>query len=182
MKQFSKNSGFTLIELVVSIGILAILAVFVLAQLNPVEQFKKARDGERKSDISQIQKALEQYYQDHGSYPTSTNVYKIQDFSGNPVDWGGASGWTPYLNVVPADPDNTRSYVYYAFNSGQSYRLYASLERGPSDVSTCQASVTNCRNNPTSVQYCSCTGIPVGATCGSGKVCNYGVSSPNTTP
>src|SRR5579872_2213577 len=79
--------GFTLIELVISIGILAILAVFALAALNPLQQFAKARDGQRKSDLGQIQRMLEQYYQDHGNYPTSSSSYTITDFNGVNVTW-----------------------------------------------------------------------------------------------
>ena|SRR5579859_5298538 len=183
---FLPQNGFTLIELVVVIGILAVLSVFVLATLNPLQQFKKSRDGERKSDLAQIQRALEQYYQDHGSYPKSNATYNITDLNGNTVAWGGASGWSPYMNLVPKDPDSTRTYIYYASGSiPQSYKLYANLEVGPDDPQTCKATVTNCINNPNNVTYCTCGGVPAGVTCGIGSStypCNYGVSSPNTDP
>lgn len=184
----NKNNGFTLIELVLVIGILAILAVFVLATLNPLEQFKKARDAQRKSDLGQIQKALEQYYQDHGRYPASSTTGLITDYNGNAITWGGPTGWAPYMNVVPADPDSQRTYVYYSSSadSYQSYRLYASLERGTSDPQTCTATSTQCIQNPTSVAYCNCPGAnTIGANCGTNGgsyPCNYGVTSPNITP
>ena len=44
------------------------------------EQFKKADDTKRKSDLAQIQRALEAYYQDFGMYPddnNATSTYKI---------------------------------------------------------------------------------------------------------
>lgn len=182
------QKGFTLIELVVTIGILSILSLLVIATLNPLEQFKKARDGNRKSDLAQLQRVLEQYYQDHGSYPQSTGptAYEIKDFNGNAVVWGGSAGWPPYMNLVPKDPDSTRTYIYYASGTvPQSYKLYANLEVGPNDPQTCKATVTNCINNPTSVAYCSCGGVPAGVTCGvngNSYPCNYGVSSPNTDP
>src|SRR5574338_433612 len=145
------QKGFTLIELVVVIGILAILAVFVLAALNPLEQFKKARDGQRKSDLASMQRVLEQYYQDHGSYPKSNGAYQITDFNNNAIIWGGTSGWSPYIDLVPKDPDSSRTYVYYTSgNTPQAYKLYASLEVGPNDPQTCKATVTNCINNPDS--------------------------------
>lgn len=181
-----RSNGFTLIELVVSIGILAILAVFALAALNPLEQFQKARDGQRKSDLAQLQRVLEQYYQDHGQYPKSSGAYAITDFNGDSVAWGGSSGWPPYMNLVPQDPDMYRTYAYYAPGANpQKYQLYASLERGPLDPQTCMAAVTNCINNPTSITYCTCPNVPAGADCGNRSKqypCNYGVSSPNTTP
>lgn len=184
--QFSKKSGFTLIELIVSIGILAILAVFAIAALNPLDQFRKARDSERKSDLAQMQRVLEQYYQDHGSYPAnSANTYMITDFNGNPVVWGGSSGWSPYMNLVPIDPtSDLRTFIYYSLDNGQKYRLFASLEKGPTDPSTCKATIQACINNPTSAANCNCSGVPVSVDCGVGSKhypCNYGVSSPNTT-
>lgn len=180
------QQGFTLIELVVSIGILAILAVAALAALNPLEQFAKARDGQRKSDLAQIQRMLEQYYQDHGNYPKSSGSYTITDFNGNSVVWGGSSGWPPYANLVPSDPDSNRRYVYYAAGTNpQKYQLYTAIERGPSDPQTCMATVTNCINNPNNISYCTCSNVPAGVDCGTGSKhypCNYGVTSPNTTP
>lgn len=182
------QKGFTLIELVLVIGILAVLAVFVLAALNPLAQFAKARDAQRKSDLGQIQKALEQYYQDHGKYPASNSSFQITDVNGNAIVWGGSAGWTPYLNVVPSDPDTTRRYVYYSNSADgyQSYRLYASLEQGVSDPETCTATSTQCIQNPTNVSYCNCPGAnTIGADCGAGTShhpCNYGMTSPNITP
>lgn len=180
------RKGFTLIELVVTIGILAVLAVFAIAALNPIDQFKKARDSQRKSDLAQIQRVLEQYYQDHGVYPSNTASYTIADVNGNSIPWGGAAGWPPYMNLVPSDPDSSnKTYIYYSSNNGQQYQLYASLEKGPTDPQTCKATVVNCQNNPTSVTYCSCSGVPASVDCGingNHYPCNYGVSSPNTTP
>ncbi len=182
----SSNAGFTLIELIIVIGILAILAVFALAALNPLAQFRKARDGERKSDLAQIQRVLEQYYQDHGNYPKSSSSYTITDFNGVSLGWGASGGWSPYMDLVPKDPDSSRTYVYYApGGSPQSYYLYTSIEQGPNDTQTCKATVSNCINNPESLTYCTCGNVPAAVDCGaSGKhhPCNYGVSSPNTTP
>ena len=184
--QLSTERGFTLIELIVAIGVLSILAIFAIAALNPLDQFEKARDSQRKSDLAQLQRVLEQYYQDHGSYPASNNVHQMTDFNGNAIIWGGSSGWSPYLTLVPNDPTNVfKTYVYNSTNNGQQYQLYASLERGPADPATCNASVQNCKQNPTSVQFCTCSGVPAGVDCGAyGKhyPCNYGVSSPNTAP
>jgi len=70
------KKGFTLIELIVAIGIISILATFVLTALNPMAQFEKAQDVKRKSDLAQIARALEVYYQDNGKY-TASNSYKI---------------------------------------------------------------------------------------------------------
>jgi prepilin-type N-terminal cleavage/methylation domain-containing protein len=58
----NKNKkGFTLIELLIVIGIIAILAGIVLVAVNPAQQFGKANDSERKSEIGTILSAIYQY-------------------------------------------------------------------------------------------------------------------------
>ena len=59
MEKYKK--GFTLIELLIVIGIIAILAGIVLVSVNPAQQFGKANDSERKSEISAIANAVMQY-------------------------------------------------------------------------------------------------------------------------
>ncbi|MGB9706948.1 MAG: type IV pilin protein, partial [Microgenomates group bacterium] len=59
--------GFTLIELLVAVAILGILATVGLGSFQSSQM--KGRDARRKSDLSQIQKALEMYYNDKGAYP-----------------------------------------------------------------------------------------------------------------
>lgn len=180
------RNGFTLIELVIVVGILAILAVFILAAINPLVQFKKARDSQRKSDLSQIGKALEQYYQDHGRYPANGASFRLTDLNGNVVSWGAS--WVPYMNVVPAEPNKDRTYIYYsnASDGYQSYRLFASLEQGSADPQTCMATSSLCINNPTNVSDCNCPGAnTIGANCGASggsAPCNYEVTSPNIQP
>lgn len=167
-----KKNGFTFIELVVAIAILAVLVGFVLYTINPFSQFQKSRDARRKADLGQIQKALEQYYEDHQAYPPSTGkpTYEIEDTSQSPaipVPWGGTTAvWQKYIEVMPKDPDGSKSYVYVVDPGYQMYWLYASLDRGTNDPDACSGGV--CNNTH-------------GAICG-GSQCNFGLSSPNTNP
>jgi type IV pilus assembly protein PilE len=161
-----KNKGFTLIELIVAIGILGILAVAAIMALDPVAQLQKSNDTRRKSDLAQVQRALETYYQDNNKYPIVTATpYQITGTS-----WG--TSWQPYINVLPKDP-TSRKYIYYSTN-GQTYYIYASLERGTSDPAVCK--------NLNANGECSSIDTNVISTKSCGGPCNYGVSSPNVTP
>ncbi len=59
MYVIKKNNSFTLIELLIVIGILAILTVAVVIILNPGELLKEARDSSRMSDLASIDKAVQ---------------------------------------------------------------------------------------------------------------------------
>lgn len=176
VNKMRKNTGFTLIEIIIVIGILAILAVLILMIVNPLAQFQKANDARRKEDLSQIQRALEQYYQDNGVYPTGTIDHKLTNPQLTPIPWG--TSWSPYMNVLPADK-NGRSYVY--ISTGQKYWLYAGLERGGIDVQACKNTSSACQSDPFGTS-CQCDNVPSGVYCGSTNICTYGISSPNTTP
>jgi len=62
-----KNKGFTLIELMVTVGIIAMLTAIAMVSFSGAN--KKARDGRRKSDLEKIRMALEMYRQEKGYYP-----------------------------------------------------------------------------------------------------------------
>ncbi|HVZ58754.1 MAG TPA: type II secretion system protein GspG [Patescibacteria group bacterium] len=173
MRQF-KAPGFTLIELILVTGILAIFAVGLMAIINPSSQIFKANDARRKSDLAQIQRALEAYYQDNGRYPSSSSNHI---FTTVQINWG--SSWEPYMSVVPKDPSASRNYVYFASSDGQSYVLYASLEKG-TDAQACNGG-NPCKSlNGATVPGNSMI-IPV-TTNACGGTCNYGVASPDITP
>lgn len=67
MKTFSK--GFTLMELLIVIGVLGILAAGLLAAIDPFEQLKKARDTNNRSATIELLSALTRYYANHGAFP-----------------------------------------------------------------------------------------------------------------
>ncbi|QQG40696.1 MAG: prepilin-type N-terminal cleavage/methylation domain-containing protein [Candidatus Levyibacteriota bacterium] len=161
------QTGFTLIELLAAMAVIGVLGISAFVYFDPLAQMQKANDNIRKSDLEQMQKALEQYHKDNSSYPLSTAKedklpYRIKGFKADHqiIDWG--EEWSPYMAVLPKDTD-TRRYVYYASSNGQAYWLYASLERGGANP---QASLKF--NN---IDSSAC-----------GKICNYAVSSPNVSP
>ena len=58
-KNDSNRYGFTLLELLIVIGIIAVLSATATVVLNPAELLKQARDSQRMSDLNAINKALD---------------------------------------------------------------------------------------------------------------------------
>lgn len=167
--------GFTLVELLIVIGVMGALASAVLVIINPLGQLQKARDAKRKSDLVQIQRSLEQYYQDNGEYPASTIaiLYRII-YAGNPVNWGTAK-FSPYMSLLPTDPVSGKRYVYYSPPpSYQSYYLYASLDRGSADIQACSGNFCDSLTATNGLDANACGGSVA-------SPCNFGVTSPNAT-
>ena len=111
----SAKKGFSLVELLVVITIIAILSVVAYSAVggNTV----KARDAKRKQDISTIQQALELYFVANAKYPT---VLENGDVSAGKIP-------KQYLSDIPLDPGTAKhSYKYVA--SGTVYQLGATLE------------------------------------------------------
>jgi prepilin-type N-terminal cleavage/methylation domain-containing protein len=69
VKKYKLNMGFTLVELLIVITLIAILAVAIVATLNPIEQINRARDARYKNDASELLGAIERYYTSTGEYP-----------------------------------------------------------------------------------------------------------------
>ena len=109
MKQCNNRKsqkGFTLIELLVVIAIIGLLTSFLVANFVGVKE--RARDAQRKSDLRQIQAALEIYRSDKGKYPDDSQFPNC----GSKWEEGGAI----YMQSVPCDPSNTNPFIYrYAF-------------------------------------------------------------------
>jgi prepilin-type N-terminal cleavage/methylation domain-containing protein len=125
-------SGFTLIELVIVIGVITVLAGGLLIVLNPLAQLGKARDAQRKNDLHQIKLLLEQYYNDHQRYPpiaaskcfapnTLPNCY---DFS-----YPKSTAWIPelvpgYTQKLPLDPINNNNFPWDLPDSSPRYSYF----------------------------------------------------------
>ncbi|TXG76519.1 prepilin-type N-terminal cleavage/methylation domain-containing protein [Candidatus Dojkabacteria bacterium] len=72
MKTLPVNQkGFTLVELLVVIGILGILMVGALVALNPLGRFNQAKDATARGTIDQVSAAIQSYYAANQTYPTN---------------------------------------------------------------------------------------------------------------
>lgn len=166
----TNKKGFTLIELIVVMAIIAILAAAGLSSYTSTQ--KKGRDARRKSDLTQVSRALEFYYNDHGEFPDTSSGQIVS--CGASCDaacvWGVDTMCSPtdpatiYMQTLPKDPSSNYQYYYYANNGTNNiYRLYSLLENTQDSQVITPAVSTDCD-------------VVAAA------ACNYGISSTNASP
>lgn len=86
-----KKSGFTLVEILVSVAIIAILMTLSVISTSRVRM--KSRDAKRISNAKEIVAALEAYYNANKAYPAMI-------YPGQPI----AANGNQYLSSVPSNP------------------------------------------------------------------------------
>ena len=141
------KKGFTLLELLIVIGILAILAAVVVVVLNPAQLLAQARDSQRVSDLASLNSALNLYMSDVTplSYGVDTTCYASAAISlatcqarhsTKTLPAGGVTnvarvvngtGWMPVdftgissgspLPTLPADPTNDTASLFYSYST-----------------------------------------------------------------
>jgi len=156
-----ESKGFTLIELLIVIVIIGILATLLTANFVGVRQ--RARDAQRKSDVRQIQAALELYRSDNSAYPIQQSTYRVNSTTPCPTSQAFSLSGTVYMSKVPCDSLGTGVYNagnYYYYSDGTTYLLAACLENANDNDS-------NASTSPPS---------PSGGSCTSGKY--YRVTNP----
>jgi general secretion pathway protein G len=112
----TQQEGFTLIEIMVVILILGLLATLVVQSLRGATD--KAKRTKAMADIAELKTALDRYYIDQGSYPSSDQG--LQALVTPPQSAQGASEDPSYIQRVPNDPWGN-AYVYQS--DGNSYTL-----------------------------------------------------------
>jgi len=119
------KKGFTLIELIIVIALIALLATTVILVINPVKIFQEARDSQRMADLGQMNSAMSLMLATSSSQPSLGTVgtcYKnkatqncmtrhtpnLVASSTVPVNLGAS----PAISAWPLDPKNDATYFY----------------------------------------------------------------------
>ncbi len=105
-----RQAGFSLVELLVVISIIAILSALLMANFMGARE--RARDAQKISDLESIKTALRMYYNDKQSYPSDFRVIATDG----------------YIGSIPTDA----TYDYTLIDS-DSYVLRVNLEAGAGD-------------------------------------------------
>ena len=134
----NKQKGFTLIETLVVVAIIAILAGAVLIAINPAETMRKSRDSTRLSDMDTLRSAI--------NMALAEEEIRLIESSGNSgagtqaadgtgyIKYAkvGTSGLAKYIPALPKDPINETvdgvNYVYSFSSTANDYEINAILE------------------------------------------------------
>ena len=140
MKNLSKKglaslrgrSGFTLVEMLMVVAIIAVLAITVFSAINPSKRIKNAKDDRRLVDIDSLLTAVHSYTIDNkGSLPSGLSTGMVEKqlgtgSSGCNISSGGCSvggssdcvdlstSLVDYLRFIPQDPDGTAVLTKYS--------------------------------------------------------------------
>ncbi len=131
MRYTAQRHGFTIVELLIVIVVIAVLASISIVAFNGVQQ--RSRDARRAQDMTLIKKALLLYQADNGGVQRTT-TYAGNDGGG--WDSSATAPWMSFLTAqyggpAPVDPINApntegtgdptlggQSYYYYCYNAG----------------------------------------------------------------
>lgn len=133
-----RQAGFTIIEMLIVVTILAMLAGVLVPVLE--DSSSSARDARRAADLKAVQAALEAYKRVNGVYPDTNNAWQ-----GDAQNRGGlgydAAGYIPglvptYMQALPKDPDSNNptaddGYAYRSNGTDYKFMLEGTPESFP---------------------------------------------------
>jgi prepilin-type N-terminal cleavage/methylation domain-containing protein len=134
---FSRNfqKGFTFLELTVVLTLLLILFTLVTVFVNPLSQIKKSRDEKRLSDMTTLERAINEFVLDNKRYPDFEDTLRVSTSlpSGSLGLSNSNLGWiyddlSGYLDKQPIDPLNNSEFFYSYMHNSTGYEINMRLE------------------------------------------------------
>lgn len=135
----SRQHGFTIVELLIVIVIIAILAAITIVAYNGIQE--RARYSSMKSDINSINKAIQMYHAENSSYPGSNTTGALV-YSAGPNNTMSIPGLAPtYIAKMPSILNDGKGgyYAYIVTANGANYKLVRLVPSG-SEVPTIEQS------------------------------------------
>lgn len=150
-KRVRCQGGFTLIEILIVIGLIAVLAGVVLVAINPTRQFAQGRDAQRTSNLNALLNAIGQRIADNKGFfagvnpsngvtcpfiPATTTMIMFSNASSTPSESGDLGCLVPtYLERLPTDPSpaatmtaSSTGYVYFQDANGRVHVMATTTE------------------------------------------------------
>ena len=101
----TKNSGFTLVEILIVVVILGILAAIVIPQFTQAST--EAREASLRSNLQSVRSQIELYKIQHNDFAPTSNLTFENQMCGR-TDQNGtvnaAGEFGPYLQAIPVNP------------------------------------------------------------------------------
>lgn len=111
-----KSKGFTIVELLIVIVVIAILATLVIVTFTGIQQ--KARDSKRQTDVNALASHLAAYFANNGYYPTVTDLQNATWVSANMKGFDPSALTDPKGGTITGNAPATGTYAYSYVTQG----------------------------------------------------------------
>lgn len=123
----SRQFGFSLIEILLVSVLLSLLIGGIITLGRPGEMQKRARDNKRLANLTTLERAVDEFVLDNGTYPAAEGVSYFSTDTGYVIGWI-EEDLTEYLPALPTDPVNDAEYFFTYYHDSSGYELNATLE------------------------------------------------------